>query len=38
MPAGFGDSIAPDDLKLLVKYLADNAGKTDPAAGGSGGN
>ena len=38
MPAGFGDSIAPDDLKLLVKYLADNAGKTDSAAGGSGGN
>lgn len=38
MPQGFGDSIDPADLKILVKFLVDNAGKTDAAAGGAGGN
>ena len=28
MPDTYGDSIEPADLKLLVKFLADNAGKT----------
>jgi mono/diheme cytochrome c family protein len=27
MPDNYEDTIAPDDLKLLVKFLADNAGK-----------
>ena len=38
MPAGFGESITPEDLKLLVKYLADNAGKSGSDATGSGSN
>lgn len=37
MPGGFGDSIEPADLKILVKFLVDNAGKTDPAAAGAAG-
>ena len=32
MPANYGDSIDPADLKLLVKFLYDNAGK--PQKGG----
>ena len=32
MPDNFGDTISPEDLKLLVKFLIDNAGK-----GGGGG-
>lgn len=34
MPSNYGDSIAPADLKLLVKFLADNAGKVNQGAGG----
>ncbi len=32
MPQNYGDSIDPADLKLLVKFLYDNAGK--PQKGG----
>lgn len=34
MPADYSDSIDPADLALLVKFLADNAGKTSASAGG----
>jgi len=37
MPANYGQDISPEDLKLLVEFLVDSAGKGGGGGGGSGG-
>ena len=38
MPANYGEEISPEDLKLLVEFLVDSAGKGGGNGGGGGGN